>query len=328
MFYNPFKAESFEWDQEKNRSNVEKHRVSFEEAQLAFLDPEALLFEDLTNSSNEARYFCYGKVEGAILTVRFTYRENKIRIFGAGSIFDIFGRKQTEEFSLTNPQLDLPIKFVELWADRKPYLEEIVLTGHDLDTMNQMQRSVNKRLDQYSPGLNQENFNKFDQKILNVASYWNDYFSKQDFPPSILLDPNLIKAMMYVESKMGFFQASAGNYPASPDVMQIADPRNPAIHTLNYDGWIDPATGKPAKEYSWSPSGPVILDYQGNAIANTEYDSIYWAVRWLFHKAEIIHDNGKRSWRTWPEAVARYNGGGDPEYLNKVETIYEKGDWQ
>ena len=32
----------------------------------------------------EPRYFCIGKVDDRILTVRFVYRNNKIRIIGAG----------------------------------------------------------------------------------------------------------------------------------------------------------------------------------------------------------------------------------------------------
>jgi uncharacterized DUF497 family protein len=36
------------------------------------------------HSSNERRYFCIGAVDGEILTVRFTWRGKKIRIFGAG----------------------------------------------------------------------------------------------------------------------------------------------------------------------------------------------------------------------------------------------------
>jgi uncharacterized protein len=33
---------------------------------------------------SERRYFCIGKVDGEVLTVRFTWRRGKIRIFGAG----------------------------------------------------------------------------------------------------------------------------------------------------------------------------------------------------------------------------------------------------
>nr|VFK30718.1 MAG: hypothetical protein BECKMB1821G_GA0114241_106927 [Candidatus Kentron sp. MB]VFK34266.1 MAG: hypothetical protein BECKMB1821I_GA0114274_106626 [Candidatus Kentron sp. MB]VFK76625.1 MAG: hypothetical protein BECKMB1821H_GA0114242_106528 [Candidatus Kentron sp. MB] len=77
---------NFEWDQAKNIENEEKHGVSFYEAQHAFLDPDRLIAEDLTHSQEEKRYFCIGRDEAGkgILTVRFTYRSNRIRIFGAG----------------------------------------------------------------------------------------------------------------------------------------------------------------------------------------------------------------------------------------------------
>ena len=75
----------FEWDQNKNTQNIEKHGVSFGEAQKAFLDKNLKLRYDEKHSSKaEKRYFCYGKIEGRILTVRFTLRGNLIRIIGAG----------------------------------------------------------------------------------------------------------------------------------------------------------------------------------------------------------------------------------------------------
>lgn len=75
---------TFEWDELKNVENQRKHHISFEEAQWAFADPNRVIFEDLEHSDTEQRYFCFGKVAEGILTVRFTYRENTIRIFGAG----------------------------------------------------------------------------------------------------------------------------------------------------------------------------------------------------------------------------------------------------
>ena len=77
-------SSSFEWDEAKNRANVLKHGVGFELAQRAFLDPDRIIAEDLEHSSAESRYFCIGVVGEGILTVRFTWRENRIRIFGAG----------------------------------------------------------------------------------------------------------------------------------------------------------------------------------------------------------------------------------------------------
>lgn len=78
------KKSKFEWDESKNRANIEKHGVSFHQAQQAFLDEKRVIAEDLTHSDDEPRYYCFGKIEEAIMTVRFTYRARKIRIIGAG----------------------------------------------------------------------------------------------------------------------------------------------------------------------------------------------------------------------------------------------------
>jgi uncharacterized DUF497 family protein len=74
----------FEWDPEKDLENQRKHGVAFADAQLAFLDPHRVVAVDETHSEGETRYFCMGRVGDAVLTVRFTYREEVIRIFGAG----------------------------------------------------------------------------------------------------------------------------------------------------------------------------------------------------------------------------------------------------
>ena len=74
----------FEWDQDKNNENERKHGVNFEIAQYAFADPKLVIAEDLEHSRSEKRFYCFGKVKGGVLTVRFTYRRNHIRIIGAG----------------------------------------------------------------------------------------------------------------------------------------------------------------------------------------------------------------------------------------------------
>ena len=77
---------SFEWDEVKNLANLQKHGVSFYEAQHAFLDNKRVIAEDLSHSSKEKRFYCLGLNEkgNGILTVRFTYRSDHIRIIGAG----------------------------------------------------------------------------------------------------------------------------------------------------------------------------------------------------------------------------------------------------
>ncbi len=74
----------FEWDEDISLENKEKHGISFELAQFAFNDHNRVIAEDLKHSHREKRYYCFGKVADAILTVRFTYRKNVIRIIGAG----------------------------------------------------------------------------------------------------------------------------------------------------------------------------------------------------------------------------------------------------
>jgi uncharacterized DUF497 family protein len=74
----------FEWNSAKDIQNQKKHGVSLALAQLAFLDHNRVILEDLEHSDEEKRYYCLGSVAGGIMPVRFTYRKNKIRIIGAG----------------------------------------------------------------------------------------------------------------------------------------------------------------------------------------------------------------------------------------------------
>lgn len=74
----------FEWDVEKDQANRLKHHVSFTVAQYAFADPQRVIARDLEHSGSEERFYCFGRVEDGVLTVRFTYRDGAIRIFGAG----------------------------------------------------------------------------------------------------------------------------------------------------------------------------------------------------------------------------------------------------
>ena len=85
----------FEWDEEKDRDNQSKHDVSFSMAQRAFLDLQRVIVEDMNQSKEEERFYCIGRVGQGIMTVRFTYRGNVIRIYGAG--YWRKGRKIYEE---------------------------------------------------------------------------------------------------------------------------------------------------------------------------------------------------------------------------------------
>jgi len=75
---------SFSWDARKEEVNVHKHGIDFSLAAKAFKDPARRIFLDSKHSINEERYFCIGKVDNRIITVRFMCRGGKIRIIGAG----------------------------------------------------------------------------------------------------------------------------------------------------------------------------------------------------------------------------------------------------
>ncbi len=86
---------NFVWDPEKERLNILRHSVSFREALRVFGDPKRKIDRDDRHSSEEPRFFCYRHAGRGILTVRFTYRNGKIRIIGAG--FWRKGRERYEE---------------------------------------------------------------------------------------------------------------------------------------------------------------------------------------------------------------------------------------
>ena len=51
---------TFEWDQAKNRSNLRKHGISFEEAKSIFYDEYAVQYFDEENSEIEDRFLMVG----------------------------------------------------------------------------------------------------------------------------------------------------------------------------------------------------------------------------------------------------------------------------
>ena len=56
---------AFEWDEEKDSINRDKHGVGFVHAVEAFLDPQRVIAQDECHSVEEERLFCLGMVQGA-----------------------------------------------------------------------------------------------------------------------------------------------------------------------------------------------------------------------------------------------------------------------
>ena len=92
----------FEWDDKKDKSNKEKHGISFDEAQTVFYDENARVIHDPDHSSDEDRFILLGlSSKLRILLVCHCYREddNHIRIISARKAIKKEQKYYTEHLS-------------------------------------------------------------------------------------------------------------------------------------------------------------------------------------------------------------------------------------
>jgi hypothetical protein len=68
----------FEYDSKKSQSNLEKHGIDFEDAQLLWQDPD--LIEVSARTSDEPRSLVVGRINMKHWSAVITYRGNLIRI--------------------------------------------------------------------------------------------------------------------------------------------------------------------------------------------------------------------------------------------------------
>ncbi len=71
----------FEWDDDKARANLVKHKVSFAAGCLVFNDPNSV--EERDDDPHEDRYNVTGMVDDRLLTVNYAERAARIRIISA-----------------------------------------------------------------------------------------------------------------------------------------------------------------------------------------------------------------------------------------------------
>ncbi|GHU60624.1 hypothetical protein FACS189445_0440 [Spirochaetia bacterium] len=74
------------WDPDKEKINISKHKVSFEEAKSVFFDPNAKIIHDPDHSIEEERFIILGLSKKLnLLVVCHCYKENEdiIRIINA-----------------------------------------------------------------------------------------------------------------------------------------------------------------------------------------------------------------------------------------------------
>jgi len=74
----------FEWDPAKDRSNKEKHGVTFEEASTVFSDPLSITIDDPDHSRDESRFVTIGSsVQNRLVVVIHTDRGEVLRLISA-----------------------------------------------------------------------------------------------------------------------------------------------------------------------------------------------------------------------------------------------------
>lgn len=75
----------FEWDDEKNKINIKKHKISFSVAKFVFNDENRIEIFDEIHSSDEDRYITIGLINQVpmVVMVVYTERSQNIRIISA-----------------------------------------------------------------------------------------------------------------------------------------------------------------------------------------------------------------------------------------------------
>jgi uncharacterized DUF497 family protein len=73
----------FEWDDEKARTNIAKHGISFEEAIAVFADEDLVVLNASRPAEGEERFKAVGVIERRLFVVVFTQRDDGLRLISA-----------------------------------------------------------------------------------------------------------------------------------------------------------------------------------------------------------------------------------------------------
>jgi uncharacterized protein len=93
--------EQFEWDDEKARANLVKHRIDFYDAVLVFGDPAVCDDPDDSMDYDEERFKAVGMVEGVVITVVYCLRGRRTRLISARKPT----RQERANYARQNPAL-------------------------------------------------------------------------------------------------------------------------------------------------------------------------------------------------------------------------------
>lgn len=69
----------YEWNETKNRANISKHGLSFEDANIVFSGP-CVTFEDTRHDYDEKRFITLGPLAGRVVVIAHTSRDENTRV--------------------------------------------------------------------------------------------------------------------------------------------------------------------------------------------------------------------------------------------------------
>lgn len=89
----------FEWDSNKNRANLAKHGIDFDDAISIFEGP---VFEQIASKRgySEIRFMAFGVAKGRVLAVVYTLRNTRRRIISAKRV----SRRERKEYRQAFPE--------------------------------------------------------------------------------------------------------------------------------------------------------------------------------------------------------------------------------
>ena len=78
------KVTGFDWNSGNSSKSLTKHRVSTQEAEQVFADPNVHVLDDVAHSASEPRWKVYGKTPASrFIAVSFTIRGSLVRVISA-----------------------------------------------------------------------------------------------------------------------------------------------------------------------------------------------------------------------------------------------------
>jgi len=191
--------------------------------------------------------------------------------------------------------------------------------------------TIQKRIRKYANLASSPNhdLNQHDKAFIDAATHWGAAYQHQ------VDDVERLKAMGMAESELGLTDAT--------DILTVG---NPGDHVLDafrnfppYDRFpgVSPLGGLALREVDIANNSTRILSYPA-ADETPAPTAIHWGVCWLYQKASSIQNNPNPPqppnppnpyvpgpWRSWDTATERYNGGGVPNYLQRINRSMREG---